>query len=37
MEIARLYVFISPREKIQTVYRLEHDRLSFNRAGNYNR
>ena len=25
-DIARLYVFISPREKIQTIYRLEHDK-----------
>ena len=25
-EIARLYVFISPRENIQTIYRLKHDK-----------
>ena len=37
MEIARLYVFIPPCEKIQTVYRVEHDRLFLNRASNYNR
>ena len=39
-EIAGLYVFfciIAPREKMQKVNRLEHDRIFFNRASSYNR